>query len=151
MYILAKLIFLNYIPDKLSNDMIWQNDYGEIYKINTTGIPLDIVIEQYGYPVKPYIMPISANPDDYVEPLVHPEQIGWWDEGPHSDELRDIEIKDFNYILQEEDGIIQLEVNIDTAPSGVEYVTPELYMDKVTIGIAIDESIDDEDDNFETE
>ena len=145
MYILAKLVFLNYIPEKFERNMRFRSPSGEIYGFIYTTTPLEQLIEQHGYPVKPYIMPISANPDDKVEPLVLPEQIGWWDEGPHSDELRDVTNSDLTNVMLEEDGMLQLEVKIDETEDGIEFITPVLYDGKVTIGIAIDESMDFDD------
>lgn len=142
MYILAKLVFLNYIPEKFKRNMRFRNQDGEIYGFIYTTTPLEQLIEQHGYPVEPYIMPISANPDEHVEPLVYPEQIGWWDEGPQSDELRDVTNADLTRVMLEEDGYLQLEVSVRTLPNGTEFITPELYMDKATFGIAIDEALD---------
>lgn len=151
MYILAKLVFLNYFPEEIEEETLWKCFDGEVYQLKYTKLPLEHLLEKHGYPVKPYIMPISANPDDKVEPLVYPDQIGWWDEGPKSDELRDVTIKDFNDVLELYDGILHLEVNVDTSPDGTEFITPELYMDKVTIGIAVDEKLEEdyEDDTDE--
>lgn len=151
MYILAKLVFLNYIPEKFERNMRFKNQAGEIYGFIYTTTPLEKLIEDCGYPVKPYIMPISANPDEYVEPLALPEQIGWWDDGPQSDELRDVTNDDFNDVLDLYDGVLQLEVSVDIAPNGTEFVTPVLYDGKVTIGIAVDEEINEhhEDDTYE--
>lgn len=151
MYILAKLVFLNYIPEKFERGMRFKSPDGEIYGFMSISIPLEQLIEKLGYPVAPYIMPISANPDDKVEPLAYPDQIGWWDDGPHSDELRDVTNDDFNIVIGHFDGVLQLEVSVDIAPNGTEFVTPELYMDKVTIGIAVDEELDEdyEDDTDE--
>jgi len=146
MYILAKLVFLNYIPEKFERNMRFKNQAGEIYGFIYTTTPLEKLIEECGYPVAPYIMPISANPDEYVEPLALPEQIGWWDEGPQSDELRDVTNDDFNDVLDLFDGVLQLEVSVDIAPNGTEFVTPVLYDGKVTIGIAVDEELDDKDE-----
>jgi len=150
MYILAQMVLVNYIPEKFERNMRWKSPNGEVWGLIYTTTPLERLIEEHGYPVKPYIMPISANPDDHVEPLAHPEQIGWWDEGPQSDELRDITNSDITNIMLEEDGIIQIEVSTDIAPNGVEVIKPELLEGKVTIGIAIDEDDDinwDDDDS----
>lgn len=146
MYILAKLVFLNYIPEKFERGMRFKSASGEIYGFISAGMPLEQLIEQNGYPVAPYIMPISANPDEHVEPLAYSDQIGWWDDGPESDELRDVTNDDFNTVITYFDGVLQLEVSVDIAPNGTKFVTPELYMDKVTIGIAVDEELDDDED-----
>lgn len=142
MYILAKLVFLNYIPEKFERNMRFRSPSGEIYGFIYTTTPLEQLIEKHGYPVVPYILPISANPDEHVEPLVHPEQIGWWDEGPQSDELRDVTNADLTRVMLEEDGYLQLEVSVRTLPNGTEFITPELYENKATFGIAIDQALD---------
>ena len=142
MYILAELVFLNYIPEKFERNMRFRSPSGEIYGYIYTTTPLEKLIEEHGYPVKPYIMPISANPDEHVQPLALPEQIGWWDEGPQSDELRDITNSDLTNIMLEEDGKVQIEVTIGETEDGIEFITPVLYEGKVTIGIAIDEIAD---------
>lgn len=146
MYILAELVLVNYIPEKFERNMRFRSPNGEVYGFIYTTTPLEKLIEENGYPVRPFIMPISANPDEHVEPLALPEQIGWWDEGPQSDELRDITNSDITNVMLEENGIVQIEVSVHMTPSGMEYVTPELYDGKVTIGIAIDEDSDDIED-----
>lgn len=142
MYILAKLVFLNYIPEKFERNMRFKNQAGEIYGFIYTTTPLEKLIEDCGYPVKPYIMPISANPDDKVEPLALPEQIGWWDEGPESDELRDVTNSDLTRVMLEDDGILQIEVDIAETEDGIEFVTPVLYDGKVTIACADNDPMD---------
>jgi hypothetical protein len=134
MYILAQLVLVNYIPEKFERNMIFKSPSGEVYGFIYTTTPLDKIIELNGYPVKPYIMPISANPDDSVQPLAQPEQIGWWDDGPQSDELRDITNSDLTNIMLEEDGLLQIEVEAFMNEDGEELIRPILYNDKVTIG-----------------
>ena len=147
MYILAQMVLLNYVPEKFERGMRFKGQNGSIFGFIYTTTPLEQLIEEHGYPIKPYIMPISANPDDHVQPLAQPEQIGWWDDGPQSDELRDIKNSDITNVMLEEDGIVQIEVTTEITPDGVEYVTPVLYDNKVTIGIAIDE--DEHHDDYE--
>ena len=149
MYILAKMVLLNYIPEKFERGMRFRAENGNVFGFIYTTTPLETLIEEHGYPVKPYIMPISANPDDNVEPLVYPEQIGWFDEGPHSDELRDITNSDLTNIMLEEDGIIQIEVSVVDSPNGTSHVVPELCEGKVTIGIAIDDESVESDEHHD--
>ena len=67
-----------------------------------------------------------------------------------------IQIKDYNYIL-EEDGYIEIEVDAFMNEDGEEIVTPILYMDKVTVRIPTDEEeydeeyeeYDDEEDDWD--
>jgi hypothetical protein len=159
MYILAKLVFQSYIPEQLVPGMMFQQrikdvvfgrvyEYDRIFLLNHTPNDIESYVSVNGYPVMPYVYTLTSNPDANANILAAPDQIGWWDEGSHSDELRDIELKDFNYILQEEDGYIEIEVNALMNEDDDEIVTPILYMNKVTIRSVTDEesTYDDEDD-----
>jgi len=125
-------------------------EYDRIFLLNHTPNDIESYISINGYPVKPYIYSITSNPDANANILATPDQIGWWDEGSHSDELRDIELKDYIYILQEEDGYIEIEVDAFMSEDDEEVVTPVLYLDKVTIRSVSDdieeEYFDDEED-----
>jgi hypothetical protein len=164
MFILGKLVFQSYIPAKFEKGMLFLRkvsmvklgtliEYNEVFELKE--IPRDI--ESFtlinGWPVLPFIYSLTANPDAFADILAKPDQIGWWDEGYHSDELRDIDIKDYNYIL-EEDGYIEIEVDVIKSVNSIdddgdmeeeEIVTPILYMDKVTVRIPTDEEYYDED------
>jgi hypothetical protein len=59
-------------------------------------------IQQNGYPIEVKII----NSDGEV--VVLPHEIGWWDEGDHTDEFRDITIKDIGFILSECNGMVDL-------------------------------------------
>jgi hypothetical protein len=41
------------------------------------------------------------------------DNIAWWDEGEHTDELRDITLKDINYIFKEFDGYVDVQLDDD--------------------------------------
>ena len=45
--------------------------------------------------------------------------IAWWDDGPQFDELRDIELKDINYILEEYDGEVDIEISDHMFEQGI--------------------------------
>lgn len=164
MFILGKLVFQSYIPAKFEKGMLFLRkvsmvklgtliEYNEVFELKE--IPRDI--ESFtlinGWPVLPFIYSLTANPDAFADILAKPDQIGWWDEGSHSDELRDIDIKDYNYIL-EEDGYIEIEVDVIKSVNSIddsdmeeeEIVTPVLYMDKVTVRMPTDEEYYEEDD-----
>ena len=161
MYILAKLVFEHYIPEQLEKGMWFKQRikdiiYGRIYEYDrifemNASLPMspedfDSFIQMHGYPVKPKIVSITANPDDKADVLATDEQIGWWDDGPQSDELRDIELKDINLVLQEEDGILEIEVKPYTSDDDDHMITPVLFMDKVTLRIPIDDETWEEED-----
>ena len=75
MYILAKLVFKNYVPLKLEQGMLFiskQTDtvYGKVYEYlqlhTLVYIPRDkdLYINENGFPVEPYIIAQNQNPDD---------------------------------------------------------------------------------------
>jgi hypothetical protein len=152
MYIIAKLVFQSYVPDELVPGMMFQQriidvlfgkryEYDRIFILNHKPDDIESYINVNGYPVKPYIYSITSNPDADANILATPDQIGWWDAQPWNDEsdLRDIENKDFNYILQEEDGYIEIEIDAFVNEDEEEIVIPVLYIDKVTIRAVTDE------------
>jgi hypothetical protein len=168
MFILGKLVFQSYVPAKFEIGMLFLRkvsmfklktliEHYEVFELKEIPRDKESFILVNGWPVLPFIYSITANPDAFADILAKPEQIGWWDDGPESDELRDIDIKDYNYILENEDGIIEIEVDLiksvnsiedDGSTEEEEIVTPILYMDKVTIRIPTDEEkYDEEDEN----
>ena len=146
MYILAKLVFVSYQPEELTQDMMFKNDQGKIYSIAWTRLTLKDIIEAYGYPVAPVIVSITANPDDKADIIATSNMIGWWDDGPQADELRDVTTDDFNRILEEDDGILEIEMDIFDE----DHLVPVLYNDKVTIRLVTDdnESNDEYDEDY---
>jgi len=170
MFILAKLVFEHYIPEQLQKGMWFKQkikdviygrvyEYDRIFEINAA-LPVspedfDSFIQVHGYPVRPRIVSITANPDQPAETLVKYDQIGWWDDGEHVEELRDIELKDFNIILSDYDG----EIDIDVEPSSVtsddgvededEIVIPIIYEGKCTLRIPMEEEYEEDYDDYE--
>lgn len=158
MYIIAKLIFESYIPDTLEPGMYFKQrikdvvfgkvyEYDRIYVLNHKPQDREIYIITNGFPVHPKIVSLTANPDEPAAVLATAPEIGWWDAEPWNDEgnLRDIEIKDFNYILQEEDGYIEIEVDASVNDDQEEIIAVELYMGKCTLRIVQDEEPDYDD------
>lgn len=164
MFIIAKLVFESYIPKTLENGMWFKQrikdviygriyEYDKIFELNHTPEDTDSYLSTNGYPVKPRIMSITANPDEPAVTLATAEQIGWWDEDPSSDEMRDIELKDINMILSDYDSEVEIEID-DTYITGLEddeLIVPQIYMDKVTLSYpgAHDEQYDDYDEDWD--
>ena len=158
MFILAKLVFKNYVPLKLEQGMLFiskQTDtvYGKVYEYlqlhTLVYIPRDkdLYISTNGFPVEPYIIAQNQNPDDKETVLVQPEHIGWFindEEGGG----RPIDIKDINHILEEYDGEICIEVE-DTDSDDTEDMVAILIDDKVIIRTADDMPEDDEEEEDE--
>ena len=64
-------------------------------------------IRENGHPVKPYICAMDGSV------LAQPEEIGWWDCGDDCDSYMEIGEADFNTILQECEGLIDIETTYD--------------------------------------
>lgn len=150
MFILGKLVFQSYIPSEFEMGMLFLRkismykvktliEYNEVFELKEVPRDIESFVLVNGWPVAPFIYSVTANPDSFADPLATPDQIGWWDDGPESDELRDVDIKDYNYILEEQDGYIEIEVDAFMNEDGEEVVIPILYADKVTIRIPTDE------------
>jgi hypothetical protein len=162
MFILGKLVFQSYVPSKFEKGMLFLRrismmklrtliEYNEVFELKEIPRDIESFVLVNGWPVAPFIFSITANPDAFAEPLATPDQIGWWDDGPDYEDLRDIDIKDYNYILENEDGYIEIEVDAFMNEDGEEIVTPILFMDKVTIRMSTDEEEydDEEEDDYE--
>jgi hypothetical protein len=64
-------------------------------------------IRDNGHPVKPYICAMDGTV------IAQPEEIGWWDCGDDCDSYMEIGEADFNTILQECEGLIDIETTYD--------------------------------------
>lgn len=151
MYILAKLVFRNYGPLKLEEGMWFiskQRDvvYGKVYEylqlheLNHVPHDKDSYISVNGFPVEPYIIAQNQNPDDKETVLVQPEQIGWFIDGYTGG--HPIDIKDINYILENYEGEINIEVE-DTESFDTDDMKPLILDGKVIIRAADDIPDDD--------
>lgn len=150
MYIECQLVFKSYKPLTLEKGMLFLttlNGINQIRQITEVPHNQEEFTSINGYPVEPYIMDIgNVNLKEEII-IATPEQIGWFDEGDHSDELSDISITNINQILEQFDGWIDVEV--EETEDG-EYV-PLLYNNKITIRLPEDydddlwdEDIDDD-------
>ena len=119
MYAQAKLLLLHYMPDVLKKGMwfmsIKQNSYNDhyysVHELNHIPLDMDSYINNYGFPVLPVIYSMfNNNPDEPESILATPEQIGWYDKGDDSDELSNIDVNTINYILENYDGELAIEM-----------------------------------------
>lgn len=130
----AELVFKSYMPKELEKGMWF------ITKINNNTIKehielwalekvpsqsIEEFIVEHGAPVEPYLLY-----DDEI--ICGPEHIGWWDEGEHTEELRDVELKDINLILNETDGMVDIEID-EYDFANYEEINPIVYNDKVVM------------------
>jgi hypothetical protein len=161
MFIEAKLVFQSYIPRKLEKGMLFLRktsmrklktniEYYQVFELQDIPKDTDSYVLINGWPVEPHIYTVTSNPDAAANILAKPEVRGWWDDEPGAEyeegeegTLRDIEVKDYNFILENYEGSIDIEVNISINENGEEIATPIIYMDKVTLSIPMEKSSDD--------
>jgi hypothetical protein len=141
MYYLAELVLKSYVPLSLEKGMwfVQKLNHGhkikeqvEVFALKDVPQNMEDFLTKNGYPVEPYII----NADDEV--LASPEQIGWFDEGEHADELHDITLKEINTVLNDFDGEIEIEMdwfghNSDEFDYPEDKLMTLLYEEKVTL------------------
>lgn len=144
MYFLAQIVFKSYVPQQLEKGMWFirtSNEEKEVFELNQTLLSPEEeekFITENGYPVQPYIV------EEYIDGsnpaiLATPEQIGWLDEGEHTDELIDITLEDINLIINADDGFLLIDVDGETGE-------PTLAEGKVILAYSWDEEPDDLED-----
>ena len=163
MFIDCKLVLKSYIPEKLEKGMWFvrnktevvygdRSEYLSVHELALVPRDMETYLTYNGYPVKPYLVYPMINPDDTEVIAAYPEQIGWWDEGDHVDELRDITVKDINNILEWDNSMVQIEVLDDEEDEEDGTPIPLLYDNKVTLRDVhttdSDEWIDDDDEDY---
>ena len=165
MFIEAKLVFQSYIPLKLKEGMLFLRktsmrklktniEYYQVFELKDIPRDIDSYVAINGWPVEPHIYSITLNPDTNAHILATPELIGWWDEGEDCDELRDISIKEYNYILENYEG--NIDIDVDDAEFKKDIVKPVIYMEKVILAIPsfksnVDDFVEEDDDDEEEE
>ena len=128
MWCVAEFVLKNYLPKELEEGMLFINrisvgviePYVELWELKEVPKDIEEFINKNGAPVELIII------DENEDILASHDEIGWWDEGEHTDELRDISIEDINTILREYDGYLDIELDDDTLEAS-------LYEDKVLL------------------
>jgi len=136
----AELALRSYMPKRLELGML----FADVTEEGTTLWELDKIprdeeafMVENGAPMEVYII----DNDDSV--IAEPHEIGWFDEGDDTDELRDITLDDINYILNEFDGWIEIEIIEDFFDED-EQVIPNMYEQKVVVRLLTDEETEEE-------
>jgi len=118
MHLTGELVFKNYKPLKLEPGMLFFRilnggtikEHVEIYALDRTPMNEEEYIRENGHPIEMYVVNNEYNAQD---PLVQPEQVAWFDEGPETEDLHDITIKEINTILNDYGGYVDVEVDED--------------------------------------
>lgn len=95
--------------------MWYINKQNQIYQLDKVPQNQEEYIRDNGYPIE---LMIADEHDNIVFHLFSdvPEEdkIAWWDEGDHTDEFRDITLKDINQIFENVDGYISVLTDDET-------------------------------------
>ena len=145
MFYPALLILNNYVPLQLEVGMWFKKthypntdrEFIEIWQFFRTTKPITLFFAEYGYPVELMII------DESGETLADHDQIGWWDEGEHTDELRDITLTDINRLLKN-GSIVEIDISEDAYQ--MNHVIPNIAEGKVTLRFPVQEYNDEFDD-----
>ena len=133
----AEIVFNSYLPPELEVGMLFVNrisvgviePFIELFELEELPEDPDAFMSRHGVPVELAIIDENGNL------LASHDEIGWWDEGEHTDELRDITLDDINYLLREFEGYIDIEYDEDEGVTIIE--------DKVVLSLVPDEELDD--------
>jgi len=142
MWFPAEIVLSSYLPPELEVGMLFTNrisvgviePFIELFELEEIPEDPDVFMAKYGVPVK---LGILINDKDII--ATH-EEIGWWDEGEHTDELRDITLDDINYLLREFDGYVDIEIDDEEEDS----VYPIIMEGKVVLSLVPDEELEEE-------
>lgn len=151
MYYPALLIVTNYQPLQLKEGMMFktvlypntEKEFIELWKTTKfhsnwgSATAINNFYAIHGYPVELMIV------DTDGQTIAEHDQIGWWDEGEQTEDLRDIELKDINKILKD-DG--QIEIEISNEAYQITQVVPITAEGKVILRYPIQEYGEEFDD-----
>ena len=128
----AEIVLKSYLPLELEEGMLFVNrisvgiieSYVELWELDND-IPDDIhaFMATNGAPIELFII------DDNENILANEEELGWWDEGEHVEDLRELTLDDINLILREYNGDIEIEMEIDDN----DVLTPVYYDEEVAL------------------
>jgi hypothetical protein len=132
MWYTGEIVLKSYLPFTLEEGMLFVNrisvgimePYVELWALEEVPEDADAFMATNGAPVELFII------DDDEELLATEEELGWWDEGQYTDELREISLDDINYLLRECDGYIDIEISENEEEPG-----PIFFEDKVILRI----------------
>ena len=134
----AEIVVKSYLPPELEVGMLFVNrisvgviePFIELFELEELPEDPDAFMAKHGCPVELLII------DEDGDLLASHDEIGWWDDGEHTDEYRDITLDDINYLL-EFDGYVDIQIE-DEEDFFVVFIE-----DKVVLSLVSDEELDD--------
>src|ERR1035437_1560038 len=109
----CEIVLKSYIPSELKEGMYFVNrisvgvidPYIALWQLEKDiSTDIDEFMSLHGAPINILVV------DENNNILATEENIGWWDVGEDSDELRDITLEDINLVLRDYDGQLFIEV-----------------------------------------
>jgi hypothetical protein len=143
----AEIALKSYLPPELEVGMLFVNrisvgviePFIELFELEELPEDPDAFMSRHGVPVELSII------DEDGDLLASHDEIGWWDEGEHTDELRDITLDDINYLLREFDGYVDIEYDEDEGIVFMEdKVVLSLVPDEEDWDVTLDEGLEEE-------
>lgn len=136
----AEIAVKSYLPPELEVGMLFTNrisvgviePFIELFELEEIPEDTDAFMSKHGAPVELIII------DEDGDLLASHDEIGWWDEGDHTDELRDITLDDINYLLREFDGYVDIQIE-DEEDFFLVFIE-----DKVVLSLQPDEELEEE-------
>jgi len=143
----CELTFKSFLPLRLEVGMMFfrklspgtPKEQIELFTLDKLPQDHEEFMKWNGTPVELFIKDQSDNI------IASHDEIGWLDEGDHSDELRDITIRDLNLILEHNDGIIDVQLEGSETENGIDY---SVYMIEGKVVIRYVQQEEDDEDNM---
>lgn len=132
----AELTLMSYLPDELETGMLFINrisvgviePYIELFELEEIPEDESVFMAKHGAPVKLFII------GEEEEVLATQDEIGWWDEGEHTDELREVTLDDINYIIRELEGYVDIQIDDEE-----DFVDPVIMEGRVVLSLQPEE------------
>lgn len=120
----------------------------QFYQLESIPKNQEQYIQENGYPVELMIADENDNIVVHLLSDIPSNDIAWWDEGDHTDEFRDITIKDINMIFENVDGYVSVMIDEETGEIVYEDDKPILTFPRIEHQ---EEEFDDDEDEYEDE
>lgn len=131
----AELVMKSYMPKRLEKGMLFVDatpDSVSLFKLEEVPFDEEKFLVENGAPVELFII------DDDESVIAEPHEIGWLDEGEDVDELREVTLDDINYILNECEGFLEIQIEEEMFDEE-EMIIPIMYEQKVVISFLQEE------------
>lgn len=132
----VELVMKSYMPKRLEEGMLFVNatpDSVSLFKLEKVPFDEEKFLVENGAPVELFII---DSEDESI--IAEPHEIGWLDEGEDVDELREVTLDDINYILNECEGFLEIQIEEEMFDQE-EMIIPIMYEQKVVISFLQEE------------